>query len=118
MDEGPLFFETRAHVLLCTGPRCSRAGSRRVFEQATVDLERSAIAYYKEGGSVRLTESGCLGACAYGPTAVAYYGAPAGGGLREAWYVGVDRGRLGRLARALHQGAPPPSEGRFDPDRT
>ena len=115
MDE-PIFFETRAHVLLCTGPRCSRAGSKRLLDDTTVALERSGVAYYKDGGSVRLTESGCLGACAYGPTAVAYFGTEAGA-LSEAWYVGMDQRRLVRLATALHEGAAPPKEGRFDPPR-
>lgn len=114
--DGPIFFETRAHVLLCTGPRCSHAGSRRLLDQTTSELERARVAYYKDGGSVRLTQSGCLGACAYGPTAVAYYAAP-GGGLREAWYVGMDGRRLLRLATALHTGSSPPDEGRFDPTR-
>jgi (2Fe-2S) ferredoxin len=117
MEEGPIFFETRAHVLLCTGPRCSRVGSRRVLEQANADLERTGFAYYKDGGSVRLTESGCLGACAHGPTAVAYYAASNGSGLREAWYVGMDRGRVARLVAALHEGHEPPAAGRFDPGR-
>ena len=116
MDQGPIYFETRAHVLLCTGPRCSHAGSRRILEQSTVELERLRVAYYKDGGSVRLTECGCLGACAYGPTAVAYHGGP-GGALREAWYVGLDGRRLGRLATALHAGTPLPGAGRFDPPR-
>lgn len=114
--DGPIFFATRAHVLLCTGPRCARAGSRRVLEQVTNALERTSVAYYKDGGSVRLTESGCLGACAYGPTAVAYH-ADGAGGLSEAWYVGMDAPRLVRLATALHRGATPPEDGRFDPHR-
>lgn len=111
--DGPIFFETRAHVLVCQGPRCSRAGSRRVLDQTTVELERSRVAYYKDGGSVRLTESGCLGACAYGPTVVAYFGDP--GGLKEAWYVGMDTRKVVRLATALHLGDPLPEEGRFGP---
>lgn len=113
MDE-PLFFPTRAHLLVCTGPRCSRAGSRRLVDEATVELERRHVAYYKTGGTVRLSEASCLGACAHGPTVVAYFGAPHGG-LAEAWYVGMDTRRVVRLAEALHRGEPAPSENRFGP---
>jgi (2Fe-2S) ferredoxin len=113
MDE-PIFFPTRAHVLLCTGPRCARAGSRRVLDLANAELERRRIAYYKDGGTVRLTEAGCLGACSYGPTVAAYHG-DAQGGLAEAWYVGMDAAKVVRLAEALHLGEPLPVEGRFGP---
>jgi (2Fe-2S) ferredoxin len=113
MDE-PLFFPTRAHVLVCTGPRCSRAGSRSVVASATAELERRRLAYYKTGGSVRLSEASCLGACAHGPTVVAYHG-ESSGTLAEVWYVGMDSARVVELAEALHHGGPPPSTNRFGP---
>lgn len=112
--DAPIFFPTRAHVLVCTGPRCSRVASRRIMDEATHELERRQVAYYKEGGTVRLTEAGCLGACSHGPTVVAYY-AGAEGKLEEAWYVGMDTRRLVSLAEALHRGEAPPSERRFGP---
>lgn len=112
--EQPLFFPTRAHVLVCTGPRCSRAGSRQLVQQATAELERRHVAYYKSGGTVRLSEASCLGACSHGPTVVAYHAGP-GGTLAEAWYVGMDVPRVVRLADALHRGEPPPSDRRFGP---
>lgn len=112
--DGPLFFPARAHLLLCTGPRCSRRGSGRVFEDAWSALEARALAYYKRGGTVRLTASGCLGQCSHGPTLVAYHG-DAQGRLSEAWYVGIDAPALLRIARALHDGEPPPGENRFGP---
>jgi hypothetical protein len=62
----PLFFETRAHVLVCTSVNCSRAGARRVFEATWRALEERKVAYYRDGGTVRLTESGCQGACGHG----------------------------------------------------
>ena len=110
--DGPLFFSTRAHLLLCTGPRCGRRGSAKVFADAWRQLESERLAYYKEGGSVRLTESGCLGCCAYGPTLAAYHGDEVGR-LTQSWYVGVDAPRLVKIARALHEGQEPPVEGRF-----
>jgi (2Fe-2S) ferredoxin len=113
VDE-PLFFATRGHVLVCTGPRCSHAGSRRVVQEATAELERRRVAYYKDGGTVRLSEASCLGACAHGPTVVAYFGAP-GGGLAEAWYVGMDARRVVRLAEAVHRGDALPEDKRFGP---
>jgi (2Fe-2S) ferredoxin len=112
--DGPLFFPARAHLLLCTGPRCARRGSPRVFQEAWQTLERRSLAYYKQGGSVRLTESGCLGCCAHGPTLVAYHGDESGA-LAHAWYVGVDTPSLLRIAQALQDGDPPPEEKRFDP---
>jgi (2Fe-2S) ferredoxin len=113
VDE-PLFFATRAHVLVCTGPRCGRAGSRRVFDEAWRALEREGLAYYKRGGSVRLTESGCLGQCAHGPALAAYHG-DAQGALAESWFVQVDAPRVVEIARALHDGTALPERGRFGP---
>lgn len=114
MNDGPLFYATRAHLLLCTGPRCSRRQSPRVLEVAWRELERRSIAYYKRGGSIRLTEAGCLGQCSHGPTLAAYYG-EASGKLAEAWYVGVDANEVVAIAEALHTGAPLPARGRFGP---
>jgi len=108
----PLFFETRAHLLVCTGPTCRRAGSVALFANATADLEARRLAYYASGGSLRFTESGCLGACATGPTVAAYYAD--GGTLAQAWYTGMDREKLLALAQALHDGATLPIDGRFD----
>ncbi len=115
MDE-PIFFSTRAHVLLCTGPRCAMAGSRRVLNEATDALEQRRVAYYRQGGTVRLTEAGCLGACAFGPTVAAYYAQP-DGQLTEAWYVGMTTDKVVALAEALHDGEPPPEDGRFDANK-
>ncbi|MDQ3034419.1 MAG: (2Fe-2S) ferredoxin domain-containing protein [Myxococcota bacterium] len=113
--DGPLFFPTRAHLLLCTGPRCARRGSARLFDDAWRALEARSIAYYKRGGGVRLTQAGCLGQCSHGPTLVAYHG-DAQGRLAEAWYVGIDAPSLLRIAEALNAGDPPPEEEkRFGP---
>lgn len=114
MSEAPLFFPTRAHLLLCTGPRCARRGSPRVLEDAWRELESRALAYYKRGGSIRLTEAGCLGQCSHGPTLAAYCSDEAGA-LREAWYVGVDARQVVEIAEAAHLGATLPDRGRFGP---
>lgn len=109
----PLFFATRAHILVCVGPQCSKRGSRELLARGTAALEKEHVVYYKTGGTVRLTATSCLGACAYGPNVTAYYGDEAGQ-LREAWYAGVDDGRLSRIAKALHEGEEAPTEGRYD----
>lgn len=109
----PLFFATRAHLLVCVGPQCSKRGSRELLGRATAHLEAQKLAYYKEGGTLRLTATGCLGACAHGPNLTAYYG-DENGQLREAWYAGVDDARLKSIAEALHAGTEPPAEGRYD----
>ena len=110
----PLFFSTRAHVLVCTGPRCAQRGARALFRDAWQEGEATGRAYYVEGGTVRLTESGCQGACDHGPNAIAYYGAPSGAGLAEAWFHGLDRARLLELVTALHEGRALPPKGRYD----
>lgn len=113
----PLFFSTRAHILVCTGPRCRQRGAGEVFRETWTILEEKRVAYYAKGGAVRLTESGCQGACDHGPNAIAYYGAPGGRGLTEAWYAGLATASLVAIAEALHRGDPPPDEGRYDPGR-
>lgn len=86
-----------------------------MFAEAWRTLEERSLAYYKHGGGVRLTESGCLGCCSYGPTLAAYYGDERGA-LAQAWYVGIDAPSLVRIAEALDAGRPPPDDDkRFDP---
>ncbi len=112
MSELPPFIPTRAHLLVCTGPSCRRVGGAELFANAWQDLETHRLAYYTRGGSLRLTESGCLGACARGPNVAVYHDAD--GRLEQAWYIRMDRGALLRLSRALHDGAPLPPQNRFD----
>lgn len=111
--EGPLFFATKAHLLLCTGPRCSRRGSTKVFEEGWRIIEERRLAYYRTGGTVRLTMSGCLGACDHGPTLACYYGDEQGR-LSEAWYAHTDVAKLVAVAEALDAGEDPPPAERFD----
>jgi (2Fe-2S) ferredoxin len=109
----PTFFPTRAHVLVCTGPDCTQRGARELHARVTTQLEARKLAYYKAGGSIRLTEAGCLGACAHGPNACAYFDA-GDGALRQAWYAGVTAEDVVALAAALHAGEEPPGTKRFD----
>ena len=104
----PLHYPTRGHVLVCTGPNCASRGSRELFDRLWLRFEREQLAYYRSGGAIRLTECGCLGACSYGPAVACY----ANG--REAWYAGMDEGRVVALARAVQDGRELPSEGRYD----
>lgn len=113
----PTFFPTRAHVLVCTGPRCLARGARALFEGAWREAEARELAYHVRGGSIRLTESGCQGACEHGPNAIAYFRAPGAPGLAEAWYAGVDLPRLLGVMESLHRDAPLPRAGRYDPAR-
>ncbi|MGF1466175.1 MAG: (2Fe-2S) ferredoxin domain-containing protein [Sandaracinaceae bacterium] len=117
MRELPTHFPTRAHLLVCTGPRCRERGAGPLFERLWQDLEQRRIAYYRSGGNVRLTSSGCQGGCSFGPNALAYARGE-DGRLREAWYARQDLASLTRLAEALQDGAPLPAHGRYDdPER-
>lgn len=108
----PMFFETRAHLMICVDERCAAKGSRQLFQAVWRGLEAENLAYYKTGGNLRLTHSGCLGACAHGPAVTCYF--KRAGKLEEAWYAGMTYPRTLGLARALHAGTEPPSDGRYD----
>jgi (2Fe-2S) ferredoxin len=108
----PQFFKTKAHLLICTSQQCAAKGSAILFQTLWQVLERERLAYYA-GGGLRLTESGCLGACQFGPNATCYRKLEAGG-LEEAWYYGLDFPKALQLARALNASQDLPLEGRFD----
>lgn len=110
--EQPLYFPTRVHLLLCTGPSCARVGSRELFTRVWNRLEQEKLAYYSQGGTVRLTETGCLGACSFGPNMTCYY--TERGSLKEAWYTNLDEEHCVTIGRALHEGRPAPYERRYD----
>lgn len=109
----PVFHRTRAHLLACTGASCRARGADLVFRALWNGLERENLAYYSRGGNLRLTESGCLGACHFGPT-LACYRRLEDGRMDEAWYATVDPALALRVARALHAGEDPPNERRYD----
>lgn len=110
---GPRLFPTHGHVLVCTGPSCGARGARALFAELWAALERERLAYYTSGGRVRLTESGCLGACAHGPN-LAVYRRDAGGALEEAWYAGVDAASARAIAHAVQARTTLPTAGRYD----
>ena len=94
---------TAAHVLVCTGPACARMGSEALFAQVWDGFEAERLAYYSRGGRVRMTESGCLGACEQGPT-VAVYVRRADGALDDEWHLAMDLAAVMALGRRLNAG--------------
>lgn len=109
----PRFFKTNAHMLVCTGPDCTARGSRVLLKAFGYGLERERLAYYTPGGNLRLTESGCLGACQFGPNLTCYRKRQ-DGLLEEAWYAGMDYPRCMDVARVLQAKLELPNDGRYD----
>jgi (2Fe-2S) ferredoxin len=93
---------TSAHLLVCTGASCATRGSQRLFNEVWAALSEQRIAYFCSGGSVRLTESGCLGACDYGPTVATYVAGP-DGQFAERFYVRMTLDATVEVARRAHQ---------------
>ncbi len=109
----PHFFPTRGHLLICTGPTCGERG-RNLYREVCIRLEETGLAYWKRGGSVRITESGCLGACEYGPTIACYASASETRPAEQAWYFNADMRLAEAIARSVHESIEFPSESRFD----
>lgn len=110
---GPKYFPTAGHLLLCQGQSCSARDSRLLRQALWQALEREHLAYYKAGGRVRLTESGCLGACSFGPTLCVYRERE--GQLEQAWYAAVNFPLALAAARAVQDEEELPAEGRYGP---
>ncbi|SEJ88202.1 (2Fe-2S) ferredoxin [Deinococcus reticulitermitis] len=113
MTGGPKYFKTAGHLLLCQGASCQARGSALLHRALWNGLERDSLAYYKRGGSLRLTGSGCLGACSYGPALCVYR--ERAGHLEEGWYAAVDFPLARRVALAVYAGEALPEEGRYGP---
>ncbi len=112
---GPKYFRTSSHLLVCQNGSCKARGADLLYQALWKALERESLMYYKSGGSVRLTASGCLGACSYGPTLCVYR--ERAGALEEGWYAAVDVPLALQIARAAHAGADLPEERRYGPHR-
>jgi (2Fe-2S) ferredoxin len=110
----PTFFKTKAHLMICTGQSCTQAGSRFLFRAVWQSLESEKLVYYKSGGNLRLTESGCLGSCQFAPSAACYF--KRDGKLGQAWYAKLDHPQIMTIARALHGDQELPSRNRYDSD--
>jgi NADH:ubiquinone oxidoreductase subunit E len=107
--------DTAAHLLVCVGPRCTGRGARPMFQEVWDALDQEKIAYYRTGGSIRLTETGCLGACDYGPTIACYTAMPNSPAidqtldqtleqtLEQTWRVNMTAEKIVELARGIHQ---------------
>lgn len=111
MTNGPKYFRTSGHLLRCRGSSCQQRNSVLLHKALWNALERDGLAYYKQGGSVRLTDSGCLGACKFGPTLCVYR--ERDGQLEQAWYAGVDFPLARAVAQAVHEGGELPDQGRY-----
>lgn len=109
----PKYFRTRGHVLVCQNGNCQARGSAPLFKALWNHLEQAKLAYYKTDGHVRLTESGCLGACSYGPAVCVYR--EQGGKLQEAWYAGVDLPQAKQIVQAVQDQSELPTKNRYDP---
>lgn len=124
----PPYFRTSAHLLVCQHTNCKARGGDLLYKALWNALDTSRLAYYKTGGSVRLTESGCLGACSYGPVMCVYRQRPGQAGegqaqggasgepqLEEAWYAAADFPLAMAVAQAAHDGAALPEDRRYGP---
>ena len=99
--------------MICTGQRCTEAGSRFLFRAVWQSFETQKLVYYKSGGNLRLTESGCLGSCQFAPSAACYFKTD-DGKFEQAWYAKLDHPQIMNIARALHGDQDLPSRNRYD----
>ncbi|GAA5501240.1 hypothetical protein Dxin01_00972 [Deinococcus xinjiangensis] len=111
----PKFYPTSGHILICQNNNCQGRGSALLYKALWNHLEREGLAYYKKGGKVRLTESGCLGACSYGPTLCVYRQTPQG--LEEGWYAAVDFPVAKAVAQAVQDGSELPEAHKYGPEQ-
>lgn len=111
----PKYFKTSGHILLCQSKSCTDRGATLLYQALWNHLERSSLAYYKQGGNVRLTSSGCLGACSFGPAACVYRQKGDGAPLEEAWYAALDFPLAVELTRAIDEEDDLPTDGRYGP---
>ncbi|WP_424950463.1 (2Fe-2S) ferredoxin domain-containing protein [Deinococcus sp.] len=109
----PHYFRTSGHLLVCQHTNCRARGSELLYQALWNTLEREKLAYFKTGGSLRLTESGCLGACSFGPVLCVYR--QRAGQLEEGWYAATDLPLALEVAKAVHEGEPLPEDRKYGP---
>lgn len=109
----PPYFRTSGHLLVCQHTNCRARGSDLLYTALWKALDERRLAYYKTGGSVRLSESGCLGACSFGPVMCVYRQDTQG--LEEGWYAGADLPLALKVATAVHEGAELPDDRKYGP---
>ena len=109
----PTHFKTSGHLLVCQHTNCRARGSDLLYRSLWNALDAQRLAYFKTGGSLRLTESGCLGACSAGPVLCVYR--QRAGGLEEGWYAATDFPLALKVARAVHEGAELPEDRKYGP---
>jgi (2Fe-2S) ferredoxin len=97
----PTVPSTSAHVLVCVDGRCAVRGSQELHRALWQAMEDERLAYYRTGGSVRMTSSGCLGACDHGPT-VAVYSSDPKGTVTPKWYGSMTLPETLGVVRALN----------------
>ncbi len=98
----PAIPSTSAHVLVCVDGRCAVRGSQELHRALWQAMEDERLAYYRSGGSVRMTSSGCLGACDHGPT-VAVYATDSQGGITPKWYGSMTLPETLEVVRELNK---------------
>ena len=103
MHEPPIP-STSAHVLVCVDGRCAVRGSQELHRFLWQAMEEERLAYYRTGGSVRMTSSGCLGACDHGPT-VAVYAPDAQGIVQPRWFGSMTLPETLEVVRELNKPA-------------
>lgn len=108
----PKFFKTSGHMMLCQNNSCRQKGSDVLHLALTRALEQHHLMYYKSGGSIRYTVSGCLGACSHGPVLACYRKTEQG--MEEGWYHAMTLPLALKVAQAVQEGAPLPTDHRFD----
>ena len=105
-------------MLVCQHANCKARGSDLLYKAVWQALDTRKLAYYKTGGSVRLTESGCLGACTSGPIMCVYRqhtGPLERAQLEEAWYAAADFSLAVKVAQAAHDGTELPEDRKYGP---
>ena len=99
--------------MVCQNSNCLSRGSELLYRALWNALDERKLAYYKTGGSLRLSESGCLGACSFGPVMCVYR--HRNGQLEEGWYAAADLPLALEVAQAVHDETELPDKHRYGP---